>query len=178
MQRLAPSAQRLLLIAASEGAGIRTTVQRAAQMMGLDVADLAPCGGRGARPRRLREHHLRHPLVRTAVYRGAGFTEREETHRVLAAAAEAEGSPDRAAWHRAAATVGTDESVAAQLESTAERARVRSGHSAASAALEAAADLSVDRTAQARRFAAAAGAAWAAGLPDRAQRCSTVRRCW
>ena len=168
VQRLAPSAQRLLLIAASEGAGIRTTVQRAAQMMGLDVADLAPAEAAG--------------LVRvdsesiTSVIPSCGLR-----------STVAPGSPSArrhiASWLRpprpravrteppgivAAATVGTDESVAAQLESTAERARVRSGHSAASAALEAAADLSVDRTAQARRFAAAARAAWAAGLPDQA----------
>jgi hypothetical protein len=168
VQQLAPATQRVLLVAACEGAGARASVEWALDALGLDVADLTPAEAAGLV--RVDSEHItfRHPLVRTAVYRSAAFTDREQAHRVLASAAEAEGSPDRAAWHRAVATVGTDESVAAQLESTAERARVRSGHAAAAAALEAAAGLSEDETARARRLAAAAAAAWAAGLPDRA----------
>ena len=106
--------------------------------------------------------------MRSAVYRSAQFTDREKAHRVLAVASADVGNPDRAAWHRAAATVGADEDVARELETTAERARLRSGHAAAASALERAAELSADDQARGRRLVAAANEAWSAGQPERA----------
>jgi DNA-binding CsgD family transcriptional regulator len=50
----------------------------------------------------------------------------------------------------------------------ADRARRRGGHAAAAAALERAAELTGDDAEHGRRLAAAAGAAWLAGQPDRA----------
>jgi DNA-binding CsgD family transcriptional regulator len=165
---LPPATRSLLVLAAAEENGARATVERAASELGLDIADLAPAESAGLLRVDSGQVVFRHPLVRTAIYRGAAFTDREHAHRTLANASAAEGSPDRAAWHRAAATVGTDDEVALELESTAERARLRSGHAAAASALERAAELSGDTESKARRLVAAAGAAWHAGQPERA----------
>jgi DNA-binding CsgD family transcriptional regulator len=166
VQALTPSARTLLLLAAAEGTGARATVERACAELQLDIGELAAAESVGLV--RVDAEHVvfRHPLVRSAVYRGATFMEREQAHRLLAVAAAAEGSADRAAWHRAAATVGTDDDVARELESTAERAQLLSGHAAAAAALERAAELSADSESKARRFVLAARAAWNAGQPE------------
>jgi DNA-binding CsgD family transcriptional regulator len=166
--RLSPQTQGLLVVAAAEETGARATVERAAAELEMDISDLAAAEAAGLLRVDAERIVLRHPLVRSAIYRGAAFTEREQAHRALAAAAAAEGSPDRAAWHRAAATVGTNEAVALDLESTAERARARSGHAAAASALDRAAELSPDRESQARRLVGAARSAWHAGQPERA----------
>jgi len=169
LARLSDDTQRLLVLAAAEDTGARSAVATAAQVLRLDVHDLAPAESLGLIRVDSEQVAFRHPLVRSAVYRRASFTEREQAHRALAAASEAEGSSDRAAWHRAAATVGVSEEVARELESTAERARLRSGHAAAASALERAADLSPDPEPKALRLIGAATAAWNAGQPGRAE---------
>jgi DNA-binding CsgD family transcriptional regulator len=68
------------------------------------------------------------------------------------------GVPDRQAWHRAAASVGPDEEVAAGLEAAADRAFRRGAIAEQAAALAAAAELSPD---PARRGQRLIGAAWA-----------------
>jgi DNA-binding CsgD family transcriptional regulator len=165
---LPSTVQNLLVLAAAEETGARGTVERAAEELGLDIAELAAAESAGLIRVDSKQIVFRHPLVRSAIYRSAAFTERERAHRTLAAASVAEGSSDRAAWHRAAATVGTDEEVARELESTAERARLRGGHAAAASALDRAAALSVDDEAKGRRLVAAATAAWHGGQPTRA----------
>jgi DNA-binding CsgD family transcriptional regulator len=159
-------ARTLLVLAAAEGTGARATVERACAGLQLDIGELTAAESAGLVRVDAEQVVFRHPLVRSAVYRGAAFTEREQAHRLLAVAAAAEGNADRAAWHRAAATVGTDDDVARELESTAERAQLRSGHAAAAAALERAAELSSDNESKARRFVLAARAAWNAGQPE------------
>jgi DNA-binding CsgD family transcriptional regulator len=168
IRSLPDATNRLLLLAAAEDAGARATVEGAAGASGLDITDLGPAEALGLVRVDGDVFAFRHPMVRTAIYRGATFHERENAHRLLAEAAAAEKNPDRAAWHRAAATVGVDEEVAAALEATAERARSRSGYAAAASALERAADLTPDPATRARRLVAAASAAWPAGQPDRA----------
>jgi DNA-binding CsgD family transcriptional regulator len=93
---------------------------------------------------------FRHPLIRSAVAQAATPEERRQAHAALAQAFKNE--PDRAVWHRAAAAAGPDEEVAKALDAAAERARRRGGRDIALAALERAAELTVDRGWQALRL--------------------------
>ncbi|GAA0360342.1 AAA family ATPase [Actinoallomurus spadix] len=106
---------------------------------------------------------FRHPLMRSAVYQAASFAARREVHLALADALA--GNPDRRAWHLAAAALAPDETIAAALEATADRARRRGGYRVAAAALERAARLSPDPHRQAGRLLEACDLAMHAGRP-------------
>jgi DNA-binding CsgD family transcriptional regulator len=159
----------LLLLAATEETGDRSTIIRAAAHLGLDENALALAESRGLVRVGTSQIEFRHPLVRSAIYRSAAYTERERAHRALAAILSDPVDKDRRAWHRASATIGTDAETASELEETAERVRVRGGLMAASAALEKAAALSGEPDLRARRLSAAAEAAWSAGRSERAR---------
>jgi len=111
---------------------------------------------------------FRHPLMRSALVAAAGFVECQAAHRALAALPGL--PPQRRAWHRAAATVGVDEEVAAELENTAEAANGRGGVAAAVAALEEAARLSGTPGARADRLLRAAELAVESGRRAEAER--------
>ncbi len=166
--RLPAETQALLLFAAAEGSGELGAILRAAAPQQLDGRALEPA----ERDRLVSVADgcvvFCHPLVRSAIYHGATFSERQAVHEALADAQD-EGSADRRAWHRAAAVVGPNEEIAGDLEASAERAARRGGHAAASAALERAAGLSADETLRTRRLLAAADAAWLAGKTERAR---------
>jgi DNA-binding CsgD family transcriptional regulator/tetratricopeptide (TPR) repeat protein len=104
---------------------------------------------------------FRHPLVRSAVYQAASLAERNAAHSALAEVLA--DQPDRQVWHRAAALVGPDESVAAVLEAAARRARRRGAISVAIDALDRAVELSEDRARKGRRLLDAAELAFERG---------------
>ncbi len=164
-----PEATRdLLLLAAADSTTSLAVVGAAAHELGLDAAALEPAETAGLVHAAHGTIAFRHPLVRSAVYHAAPFAARARAHTALAEVLDAEEDADRRAWHHAAAVLGTDDRVAAELERTADRALRRAGHAAASAALERAAELSDDGGARGRRLVDAAHEAGMAGDGDRA----------
>src|SRR4051794_22951940 len=162
-RRLPASAQTLLLIAAADDSGRAATITRAATRLGAeaDALDVAEQSGLVEVAEGVLV--LRHPLVRSAIYRAATSRRRRHAHRALADALAGTLDEDRRAWHLAASVDGPDEEVVVALDEAAERARRRGGHEAASSAWTRAAELTLDPEARAGRLFAAAGASVAAG---------------
>ena len=166
---LPPSTRLLLLVAAAEPVGDPLLVWTAAAALGLDAGAAAPATATGLVELGA-QVRFRHPLVRSAVYRAAAPEERQRVHRALAEATDADVDPDRRAWHRAQATAGLDEDVAAELERSAGRARARGGLAAGAAFHERAAELTPDPKRRAQRALVAAQSKHQAGAPDAALR--------
>jgi DNA-binding CsgD family transcriptional regulator len=165
-----PSATRmLLLVAAAEPLWDPVLVWRVADQLGVHV-EAAEAAARAGLIESGGQVRFRHPLARAAVYRAASPEERQRAHRALAEAIDPDTDPDRRAWHHACATPGLDEGVAAELDRSVGRARVRGGLAAAAAFRERAAELTSEPAARARRALAAAQAKYQAGAPDAALR--------
>jgi DNA-binding CsgD family transcriptional regulator len=134
-----PAATRTALLLAALAGDLDAVAVRAAAGGGDDLAPAVAAGlvERDAAGR----VRFRHPLVRSAVARAAPIDARLAAHAALAAVAGED--PDRRAWHRAHATLGADESVAADLQAAARRAQRRGAIADAVSALERAAEFSV-----------------------------------
>jgi len=168
VRRLPEGTQALLLFAAAEDSGELAAILRGAASREIERDALEPAERDGLVSVVDGRLQFRHPLVRSAIYQGATFAERQRTHTALAETLDETGS-DRRAWHLAAAAVGPDEDIARELEASAERASLRGGHATAASALEKAAGLSVDDARRTSRLLAAADAAWLAGKTERAR---------
>jgi DNA-binding CsgD family transcriptional regulator len=168
LDRLPPGTRLLLLAAAAEPVGDPVQLHRAAATLGIDMTAVLPAvdGGLVQVTGRV---EFAHPLVRTAVYRAATTADRYRVHAALAGAIDAGADPDRRAWHRAHATVGLDEEVAAELERSAGRAQSRGGLTAAAAFLTRATELTPLPVTRVRRALDAAFANASAGAFDTAR---------
>jgi DNA-binding CsgD family transcriptional regulator len=153
----------VLVLAAAESTGDLPLVARAATALNIDLGAIEAAEVDGLVRIAGERLEFRHPLVRSAAYEAATFAQRQRAHQALATVLDREEDADRRAWHQAEAAVPPDDLVADELERTAERARARSGHAAAAAALERSARLSGDDAVRVRRLVAAAEAAWEAG---------------
>ncbi|MBP2705060.1 AAA family ATPase [Microbispora sp. RL4-1S] len=167
VRALPAQTQQLLLIAAAEPMGDVTVLTRAAERLGIDAAAATPAEAAGLISIGTRAR-FRHPLVRSAAYQVVTPQDRQRVHRALAEATDPHADPERRVWHLANATAGPDETVAAELERSADRARLRGGVAAAAAFLERAAELSPDAARRAARALAAARAKYLAGGYDAA----------
>ncbi|WP_407561721.1 AAA family ATPase [Streptomyces sp. 184] len=165
--------QTLLLVAAAEPLGDAALLWRAAAHLGLGAEAATPAEAAGLLEIGARVR-FPHPLARSAVYRAAAPADRRRAHRALATATDPRTAPDRRAWHRAQAVTATDETVAAELERSAGRARARGGLAAAAAFLERAVTLTPEPADRARRALAAAHAKHHAGAFDAALELLTV----
>ena len=133
----------VLLVAAADGEVVLSELLAAASLMlGSEVVANAFAPAQSADLVRIDEARLgfRHPLIRSAIYQSATASERRAAHAALAAVLP--GEPDRRTWHRAAACVGPDERVAAELEQLASRLFRRGATTVAAAALGRSAEVS------------------------------------
>jgi DNA-binding CsgD family transcriptional regulator len=167
LEPLPGGTRQLLLLAAAEPVGDVTLLRRASELLGIGADEAVPAEAAGlidigARVR------FRHPLVRSAAYRAASAPDRRDAHRALAEATDSQLDPDRRAWHRAHAASRFDETVAGELERSADRARNRGGIAAAAAFLARAAELTGDPALRGRRALAAAQAKFQSGAPEAA----------
>lgn len=165
--RLPSETQLLLLVAAADPTGEPALLWRAAAHLGIarEAASPAEASGLLEIDTRVR---FRHPLVRSAVYQAATPPDQRRAHGALATATDQQVDPDRRAWHRARAVLGTDEDAAADLERSADRARARGGLAAAAAFLQHAVELTPEPAQQASRALKAAHAMHEAGAPETA----------
>ncbi|MFH8410196.1 AAA family ATPase [Streptomyces sp. NPDC018019] len=167
-ERLPDATRSLVVLAAAEPVGDLVLLRRAARLLGLDAAGLTLAENAGllVLGPRLR---FRHPLVRSAVYASATPEKRRSMHGALAEATDPETDPDRRAWHRAHAVIYAEENIAAELERSADRARLRGGFVAAAAFMERAGQLTPAPDRQAGRLLVAATLRLQAGAPDTAR---------
>ena len=155
-------AQRLILLAAADPVGDAALILRGAHVLGLDIGGIKLAADAGLLEFGVNVR-FRHPLVRSAVYRAAAAEDRRAAHAALAAVTDPGVDPDRRAWHRAHATAGPDEAVAAELINSAGRALRRGGVAASAAFWQRAVTLTPDPGERASRALAAAEAKYAAG---------------
>lgn len=156
---LSPKVRLLLTVAAAEPVGDPGLLWPAAALLEVEdaAAEEIPLVEFGTRVRFI------HPLARSAVYQAATSAERRRAHGALAQVSDPITDPDRVAWHRALASAGPDEDVAAALTQSATRARARGGEAAAAAFLERAAALTLDPGMRSERVLAAVEAKLSVG---------------
>jgi DNA-binding CsgD family transcriptional regulator/tetratricopeptide (TPR) repeat protein len=114
------------------------------------------------------EIRFRHPLVRSAMHQAADPATRQRIHAALAATIQ--DQLDRRLWHRAAATIGSDDELAEDYDRMAARALRRGAVAMAIEILENAARLSSTARARSDRLLRAAELAADLGQPELLER--------
>src|SRR5262249_48313551 len=123
-----PDATRTLLsVAAANDGGAAHEIMGACEVLlgrSIGVDAFAPAVSAKLIKLNATEVRCRHPLVRSAIYQVADPATRQKVHAALAAVIE---DQDRRLWHRAAATIGPDDELAAEHDLMAARAQRRGG---------------------------------------------------
>jgi DNA-binding NarL/FixJ family response regulator len=164
---LPEDSRRLLLVTAADQVGDPVLIRAAADRLGIPPDADGPARTAGLLEDRV-NLRFRHPMVRTVVYQDAPLADRRLVHRALADATDPVLDPDRRAWHLAAAAPGPDETVALELERSADRAQARGGLAAAAAFLRRAVVMTNDPGRRTERALTAAEANFQAGAFDAA----------
>src|SRR6202050_1946021 len=135
----APPGWGLRVRAADDQAAPAEVVKAASKASGTTVtmASLWPATRAGVIDVRGDRFEFRHEVHRLPISQAAGHERRLAAHAALADVLA--GQADRQVWHRAAATFGPDERVAAELDQAASRAERRGSVALAAAAMERAA---------------------------------------
>jgi DNA-binding CsgD family transcriptional regulator len=157
----------LLTLAALEDSAQLSELLRAAELMlgrATTVEALVPATTAGLGLVEARRFRFRHPLMRSATQQAATAAELRRAHAALATVWA--DQPDRSVWHRAAAAVGADETVADDLEAAADRAELRGGADVTITALQRAAALSENAPSKVARLLRAAELAFELGRRD------------
>ena len=158
-----PNATRTLLsIAAANDGTSPHEIMRACEVLldqNIGVDAFAPAVSAKLIELDATEARFRHPLIRSAIHQAADLATRQRVHAALAAIIE---DQDRRLWHRAAATIGSDDELAAEHDLMAVRAQRRGSVVMAIDILQIAAKLS--STAEARRERLLRAAEFAADL--------------
>ncbi|MDX6490848.1 MAG: hypothetical protein QOD43_1093, partial [Gaiellaceae bacterium] len=161
---LPPATRSLLLVAAVDDGGSLDEILHATSVLeGTEVleASLLPaCAAQLIEVEGMRLR-FRHPLVRSSIYHAASGAQRRAAQSALSTVLV--GQPDRQVWHRAAASIGPDEEVAADLDDAAGRAGRRGALAVAITALERAAELSEHPALRGNRLVRAAEFAFELG---------------
>jgi DNA-binding CsgD family transcriptional regulator len=167
VKRLPSDAQQFVLLIAAESTGDRGLARRAAEHAHID-ADAAEAAAENAHLIEVSDTSIRfrHPLIRAAVYSGATDLDRRRAHRRLSDACAAADRLDQQIWHRAAASAGTDENLAADIQAAAERAGSRGAWATAAGLLRRSIELTSDPGRRAVREVALGHAELVTGHPD------------
>ncbi|MFC7529268.1 ATP-binding protein [Actinoplanes sp. GCM10030250] len=153
----------LEVAALNDGDGLAETLAAAGRLREVATGDLQPAIEARLITVDERRIRFRHPLIRSAVQQRIGGVRRLAVHTALAQAPDM--SAERRLWHRAAASEGPDEQVAAELDDAAQHAQRRGAVAGAVRILEIAARLSTDQHRRVERLLRAA--AWATELGRR-----------
>jgi DNA-binding CsgD family transcriptional regulator len=164
LQRRSNSTRQALLIAAASADGELSSVLTAMAAIGLSIDALLEAEEHGLVVLSHERVDFVHPILRSAAYHVASAGERRSAHQSLALALD--GDVARNAWHRAAATVGPDEGVAAALALAATASSQRGAHLTASRISQLAASRTPDADGRSIRYASAALSAHVGGAID------------
>lgn len=167
-----PDAARTLLFVAAEndGTSLHEIISAGEAVLGKQSGfdALSPAIAAGLIQIDGTEVRFRHPLVRSAMHQAADLATRQKIHAALAATIQ--DQVDRRLWHRAAATIGTDDALAEDYDRMAARALRRGAVAMAIEVLENAARLSGTASARTDRLLRAAELAADLSQPELLER--------